>query len=122
MLSIYVPINKKSGDIDLNQELDEKEFIQNTFVSVRYRTHTEKEEKQDTPGFQTIIKKKQDESSDEDEEADNKEENKYYSSVNVYHLKDFAQGDWDGSGKGHIAHQEEAFVGSSAYKDSDIFP
>ena len=58
MLSIFVPINKKSGDIDLNQELNEEEFIKNTFVSVRYRTHTEKEEKQDTPGFQTIIKAK----------------------------------------------------------------
>ena len=121
MLSIYVPIDKATGDIDLNQVLTEEEFMKNTFVSVRYRTNKENEEKEDQPGFQTIIKsKKEEEESDEEDEGGNGIENKYYSSVNVYHLKDFAQSDW--GGKVHIVHEEEAFKGSSDYKDSDIFP
>ena len=36
MLSIYVPTDEK-GNIDLNEEIDENQFIQKTFVSVRYR-------------------------------------------------------------------------------------
>jgi len=47
MLSIYVPIDKATGDIDLNQVLTEEEFMKNTFVSVRYRTNKENEEKED---------------------------------------------------------------------------
>ena len=67
-------------------------------------------------------KKGKEEDADDEEEPDSTNDNKYYSSVNVFHLKGFGQADWGGKDGGHIVHKEDAFIGSSAYKDSDIFP
>jgi len=49
-LSIYIPVDS-NGNIDSNKVLSEDEFMKNTFVSVRYRTHKEKEEASEVPGF-----------------------------------------------------------------------
>lgn len=119
-MSIYVPVDSKGG-IDTNRVLSEEEFLENTFISVRYRTSKEKE---DQPGDKIKVNKAEDEDEDEDNEPEDDGKNKYYSSVNVFHLKDFAQADWGGSESDgiHYVHKEDAFVGSNGYKDSDIFP
>lgn len=43
MLSHYVPTDP-DGDIAASQEIDEKQLLENTYVSVRYRTRFENEE------------------------------------------------------------------------------
>jgi hypothetical protein len=49
-LSIYIATDSK-GDIDSGKVLTEEEFFDKTFVSVRYRTHKEKEVEEEKPGF-----------------------------------------------------------------------
>jgi hypothetical protein len=66
-------------------------------LSVRYRTHKEKPEPNEDEGYHDKIKEKesQKKSNDDDQgtdsEIDEKDENKYYSSIKVFHLKEFAE-------------------------------
>jgi hypothetical protein len=62
-LSIYIPTDS-NGSIDTNKVLTEEEFLEKTFISVRYRTEKEKEEQ---PGQKIAIKPKDD---DEEEDSD----------------------------------------------------
>lgn len=49
MISNYIPTDSE-GNIDLSRELTEDDFLEKTFLSVRYRTLNENEEFLDKPG------------------------------------------------------------------------
>ena len=137
MLSFYIHYDPETGTMNTNHPLTTEEFLEKTFLSVRYRTNQEKNEKSEEAGTYDEVKhlefkNKKGESDDDgtDSEIDEKDENKYYSSVKVFHLKEFAQHkadeNWneeDGTGNECFAsHKEESFKGSPNYRDSDIFP
>jgi len=97
MLSIYVPTDEK-GNIDLNEEIDENQFIQKTFVSVRYRCASKDDLNKSMRGskrtksmklsFKSAGSKADNDSESEQSEQDSIDEvgsaNRYYSSTNVY--------------------------------------
>ena len=95
MLSNYVPTDSK-GDINMSKEINEDDLFLNTFVSVRYRTHLKNDES--APGSSlrrkstlsvSIFGNKYEEESSESSSSDEENENKYYSTINIFHLKFF---------------------------------
>ena len=95
MLSNYVPTDSK-GDINMSKEINEDELLLNTFVSVRYRTHLKNDDpapgsaqKRSSGLSVSIFGNKNVEESSESSSSDEENENKYYSMINIFHLKFF---------------------------------
>lgn len=56
MLSFYIHYDNETGKMNTNYPLSTEEFLEKTFLSIRYRTNQERNEKTEELGYYDEIK------------------------------------------------------------------